>query len=145
MLLYQACLFRAQASVLVYCPQTLPVAVQLSRVNLATSNFYTRSQVDSSLSLKEDKTNVINNYYNKLSIDNKVATLNASIGLKANSSDVYTKAHVDTALLSKANNSQLSSYYTKTEPDERITFATAISIDLGNFYDKANIDSKIAT
>ena len=56
-----------------------------------TSNFYTRSQVDSSLSLKEDKTNVINNYYNKLSIDNKVATLNASIGLKANSSDVIQK------------------------------------------------------
>jgi hypothetical protein len=48
-----------------------------------TSNFYTKSQVDSSLSLKEDKTDLINNYYNKSSIDGKVATLNTSIGLKA--------------------------------------------------------------
>jgi hypothetical protein len=63
------------------------------------------------------------NYYNKSSIDDKVATLNTAIGTKANSTalaNYYTTSQVDTALALKENKADLeANYYTKSQVDNQ--------------------------
>ena len=60
--------------------------------------FYTKTATNELLNNKVDTSTLAVNYYNKANIDGKIATINNSIA-------------------SKANNSQLDNYYTKTQTD----------------------------
>ena len=95
---------------------------QSTDVNL----FYTKTATNELLNNKVDTGTLAGNYYNKANIDGQIATINNSIA-------------------SKANNSQLDNYYTKTQTDNLLTSASTVSVNLGNYYDKANIDGNIAT
>ena len=95
---------------------------QSTDVNL----FYSKSATNEILCNKVDTSTLVGSYYNKANIDGQIATTNYSIA-------------------SKANNSQLDNYYTKTQTDNLLTSASTVSVNLGNYYDKAKIDGKIAT
>nr|DAT88691.1 MAG TPA: hypothetical protein [Caudoviricetes sp.] len=95
----------------------------------------------------------VSDTYSKSEIDLKLS-------LKANSSDVYSKAETNERLADKANKSDLpdtsilatkdelnlkankSDVYSKVEVDEKI--ADAGTIDLSNYYKKAEVDSKLS-
>ena len=83
------------------------------------SNYYTKSEINSSLALKLDAS-VINSYYDKTYVDNLISgyytktEADTSLNLKANSSDVYTTTQTDNLLALKANQ---STTYTKSEVD----------------------------
>jgi hypothetical protein len=81
------------------------------------------------------KDDTATNYYNKTNIDEKVATLNTSIDTKANSSNVYTKAQTDAALLLKAN---VADVYTKTASDAALT----LKANAADVYTKTDADAR---
>ena len=118
-----------------------------------TGNVYTKSEVDTSLNTKAN----VSTTYSKTETDtlfsNKANTTHThvsgditdlqttlspyasveTVNMKANSTDVYTKAEVDT----KVSSIDLSSYYTKTEVDTKVS-----SIDLSSYYTKTEVDAK---
>lgn len=89
-------------------------AIQNKVVTDALATKAVKSEVESALALKADKTYVdaevealegaiatkanASDVYTKTEIDGKVTTLNNAIGLKADASAVYTKAEVDSAI-----------------------------------------------
>ena len=87
--------------------------------------FYTKTATDALLNSKANNVTLTNNYYDRANIDGKISTIN-------------------TAIATKANNTQLDNYYTKTQTDNLLTSST-VNVDLSNYYDKANIDGKIST
>ena len=80
-------------------------------------------------------TNALASYYTKDEVDGTVAGINATVELKANAADVYTKTEVDTELAKKANSADsLSGYgitdaYTKDEVDAKFAEWTPLTED----------------
>jgi len=126
------------------------------------SNYYTKSEINSSLALKLDAS-VINSYYDKTYVDNLISgyytktEANTLLNLKANSSDVYattqtddllalkanqsttyTKSEVDTSLNLKANQ---STTYTKTETDTLLNSKA----NQATTYTKSEVDTALLT
>lgn len=65
------------------------------------SDVYTKSQVDSALSTRDNQINTkanISDVYTKSQVDSALSTRDSQINTKANISDVYTKSDVDNAL-----------------------------------------------
>ena len=87
--------------------------------------FYTKTVTDGLLNNKADKTTLSSDYYNKTNIDGKIATVNSSIA-------------------TKANNTQLDNYYTKTQTDSLLGTSSG-TVDLSNYYNKTSIDGQVAT
>ena len=115
--------------------------------NLA-GNVYSKTEIDSALSLKADKAYVDENFarkddvytkdqvYNKTEIDEKLTGVNGALEGKADKADTlegygitdaYTKTEVDTALDGKADKADtlegygITDAYTKTEVDEKVS------------------------
>ena len=96
-------------------------------------NYYTKTEVDSALNLKADKSTT----YTKTEVDSALA-------LKANASDVYTKSQTDSALALKANSADVytkSQVYTKTETDS----ALALKANSADVYTKTEVYTKSET
>ena len=108
-------------------------------------NYYTKTEVDSALDLKADKSTT----YTKTQVDSALALkadasnvytksqTDSALALKANSADVYTKSETDTALNAKANASDV---YTKSEVDADL----ALKADKSNTYTKTEVDNALA-
>lgn len=83
----------------------------------------------------------------KITINGKeVSLFHTDYSGKANASDVYTKAEVDTKL-SNLPTSDLSDYYTKEEVDtklDNLPIPDLPTIDLSDYYNKKEIDELIS-
>ena len=118
-----------------------------------TGDVYTKSEVDTSLNTKANVSTTYSKTETDILFNNKANTTHThvsgditdlqttlspyasveTVNMKANSTDVYTKAEVDT----KVSSIDLSSYYTKTEVDTKVS-----SIDLSSYYTKTEVDAK---
>ena len=107
------------------------------------SNYYTKSEINSSLALKLDAS-VINSYYDKTYVDNLISgyytktEADTSLNLKANSSDVYTTTQTDNLLALKANQ---STTYTKSEVDTSLN----LKANQSTTYTKSEVDTALLT
>jgi hypothetical protein len=98
---------------------TTTIIQQTTDANL----FYTKTATDALLNAKANSATLTNNYYDKTNIDSKITTINNSIATKANTSD-------------------LDSYYTKAQTDTLIADANPpLSIDFSNYYNKQTTDT----
>jgi hypothetical protein len=119
--------------------------------------FYSKIEVDSSLALKANSTDVYSKTevynktetYNKTEIDASIALLpltsttytktqvDSSLALKANVADVYNKTENDASLALKANAADV---YTKIENEASL----ALKANVGDVYTKTENDASLA-
>lgn len=106
----------------------------LGTIETDLSGYYTSAQVDELIAAIEGDVGAV---YTKTQVDEMVAALNASIALKANAADVYTKTEMDSALALKAD---ASAVYTKAEVDAAIDADVKVVDDkLANYVLSADI------
>jgi hypothetical protein len=107
-----------------------------SNIDTTLTSYYTKTQIDTTLTNYYTKTNIdttLTNYYTKTNIDTNIYTKTQS------DANYYNKTYIDTLI---------SSYYTKTQIDTTFTnYYTKTNIDttLTNYYTKTNIDTNIYT
>ena len=118
-------------------------------VNSSLGNYYTKSEVNTSLGLKQDTLIAGNN----ITIENNVIS---ATGGSMDSSNYYTKAEVDASLNLKADKTELEEYakvveltqaeynaLTTKETDTLYIITDAIPFDPSNYYTKDEVDYKL--
>ena len=118
-------------------------------VNSSLGNYYTKSEVNTSLGLKQDTLIAGNN----ITIENNVIS---ATGGSIDSSNYYTKAEVDASLNLKADKTELEEYakvveltqaeynaLATKETDTLYIITDAIPFDPSNYYTKDEVDYKL--
>ena len=141
---------------------TLNTSIATKANSTALSNYYTTSQVDTALALKQNRTELEANYYTKSQVDNRITSVatGGSISLE----NYYTKSRIDGSFTTKQNitdfniallnyftkaeiNTWLSNYYLKTSVDELLSpmnASLATKANTSAVYDKKYIDTTVS-
>ena len=118
---------------------TLYTSIATKANSSALSNYYTTSQVDTALALKQNRSDLEANYYTKSQVDNRITSV--ASGGSVSLENYYTKSQIDTSLTAKQNvsdfNIAILNYFTKAEINTSLA-TKANSIDV---YTKTESDT----
>ncbi len=105
---------------------------------------YTKSEVDSSLALKEDKANKVTSFGTTPSDDKYPSEklVKDSLDTKANAANVYSRSTIDDKLSLKADQTSLDSHTSDTNNPHQVTKE---QVGLGNVDNTSDLDKPIST